>query len=195
MPELELEGAWVFTPPIHADRRGNFHEWFNHAAFEAAAGRRLEVAQANCSVSVRGAIRGIHVSDVPPGQAKYVICTSGSILDVIVDLRTGSPTFGQWQAVPLNDQNRSAVFIEEGLGHGFAALSDEATVLYLCSTAYAPQRERGIHPCDPALGIAWPAGLPLVLSDKDAAAPSLAQAMTGSLLPDYAACRAARNRP
>ena len=184
MDALDVDGAWVFTPRIHPDRRGTFHEWFSQADLLAATGRSLDVAQANCSVSRRGVIRGIHFSDVPPGQAKYVICTSGSIIDVIVDLRLSSPGYGRWAAVPLDDQNRRAVFLSEGLGHAFVTLSDEATVLYLCSTPYAPGREHGVHPLDPEIGIAWPDGLDPILSDKDAAAPSLAEARAAGLLPD-----------
>ena len=135
-------------------------------------------------------IRGIHFADVPPGQAKYVTCVSGAILDVVVDLRAGSPGFGRWEAVRLDDDSRRAVFLAEGLGHGFTALSDEATVLYLCSTAYAPGREHGVNPLDPAIGIAWPADAEPVLSDKDAAAPTLEQALRDGLLPPYADCAA-----
>jgi dTDP-4-dehydrorhamnose 3,5-epimerase len=135
-------------------------------------------------------IRGIHFADVPPGQAKYVSCVSGAILDVIVDVRTGSPGYGRWRAVRLDDTERRAVFLSEGLGHAFTALSDEATVIYLCSTAYAPGREHGVHPLDPAIGIAWPADAEPVLSDKDAAAPTLEQACRDGLLPAYADCAA-----
>jgi dTDP-4-dehydrorhamnose 3,5-epimerase len=188
MDPLDVEGAWVFTPSIHADRRGSFLEWFRVAAIQAGAGRGLDVAQANCSVSRRGAVRGVHFSDVPPGQAKYVTCVSGSVLDVVVDLRVGSPGFGRWASVPLNTETRCAVFIEEGLGHAFITLSDEATVLYLCSTSYAPAREHGVHPLDPDLAIDWPYDGPPILSDKDAAAPSLAEARAAGLLPDYADC-------
>lgn len=188
MQALDVEGAWVFTPRIHSDRRGSFHEWFSDAEFLAATGRELNLAQANCSVSRRGVIRGIHFSDVPPGQAKYVVCAQGAILDVVVDLRVSSPGFGRWAAARLDEQNRSAMFVSEGLGHGFVALSDEATVLYLCSTPYAPGREHGVHPLDPGVGIAWPQDAEPVLSDKDAAAPSLAQARSEGLLPDYAVC-------
>jgi len=190
MDALDVEGAWVFTPRIHSDRRGSLLEWFCNATVLADAGRSLEVAQANCAVSLRGTIRGIHFSDVPPGQAKYVTCVSGSILDFVVDLRVGSPGYGRWAAVPLNAETRCAVFIAEGLGHAFVTLSDEATVLYLCSTPYAPARERGVHPLDPGIGIAWPAGLPVILSDKDAAAPSLAEARAAGLLPRYQDCLA-----
>ena len=190
MDALDIEGAWVFTPRIHADRRGSFLEWFRDSEIRAALGRDLPVAQANCSVSARGVVRGVHFADVPPGQAKYVSCMSGAILDVVVDLRVGSPGFGRWEAVPLDAQSRRAVLIAEGLGHAFVTMSDEATVLYLCSTPYAPGREHGVHPLDPDLGIAWPGDVEAILSDKDAAAPSLAQARSAGLLPDYADCLA-----
>jgi dTDP-4-dehydrorhamnose 3,5-epimerase len=188
MDQLNIAGSWVFTPRIHQDARGGFLEWFRDADFQAAIGYRPDVAQANCSISRRGVLRGIHYADVPPGQAKYVTCVSGAVMDVIIDLRTGSPGFGSWQAVRLDDQARRAVFIAEGLGHGFMALSEEATVVYLCSTPYSPGREHGIHPLDPELGIHWPDDLEPVLSDKDAAAPSLAEALAAGLLPDYGEC-------
>jgi dTDP-4-dehydrorhamnose 3,5-epimerase len=190
MDALDVAGAWVLTPRIHRDGRGSFLEWFRESEFHADLGYRMDVAQANCSVSRRGVIRGIHFSEVPPGQAKYVTCASGAIMDVVVDLRVGSPGFGRWQAVQLDDEARRALYIAEGLGHAFVALSDQATVLYLCSTAYAPAREHGIHPLDPAIGIAWPADIETVLSDKDEAAPSLSEAQNAGLLPDYGACEA-----
>ncbi len=190
MDALDVDGSWVLTPRIHADGRGSFLEWFREAEFHAHLGYRMAVAQANCSVSRRGVIRGIHFSAVPPGQAKYVTCASGAIIDVVVDLRVGSPGFGRWQAVQLDDESRRALYISEGLGHAFVALSDQATVLYLCSTPYAPAREHGVHPLDPAIGIAWPADLAPTLSGKDASAPSLAEAQSAGLLPDYGACQA-----
>ena len=190
MDALDIEGAWVFTPRIHRDGRGEFLEWLRGGELDDDLGHGLNVAQANCSVSRRGVIRGIHYADVPPGQAKYVTCTAGAIIDVVVDLRVGSPGFGRWQAVRLDDQTRCAVYLSEGLGHAFAALTDQATVLYLCSTPYAPGREHGVHPLDPDIGIAWPGDLEPVMSDKDAAAPSLAEARSAGLLPDYRACRA-----
>ncbi len=145
-------------------------------------------------MSRRGVIRGIHFAEVPPGQAKYVVCVSGAILDVIVDVRVGSPGYGRWAAVRLDDADRRAVFLSEGLGHAFMALSDEATVIYLCSTAYAPGREHGVNPFDPEIGIAWPAGAEPVLSGKDAAAPTLQQAARDGMLPAYADCLAYRDR-
>jgi dTDP-4-dehydrorhamnose 3,5-epimerase len=127
---------------------------------------------------------------VPPGQAKYVTCLRGSVLDVVVDIRTGSPTFGRSAVIRLDDRTRRAVYVAEGLGHGFLALSDEAVVVYLMSEPYAPDREHGVHPLDPALGIEWPRDIEPVLSPKDAAAPSLAEAERAGLLPSYADCLA-----
>jgi len=193
MEPLNIEGAWVSAPQVHQDDRGVFLEVFQGSEFAAALGYRLDVAQVNCSASRRGVIRGIHYADVPPGQAKYVTCVSGAVLDAVVDLRTGSPTFGKWETVRLDDQARRAVFLAEGLGHGFMALSDEATVLYLCSTPYAPGREHGVNPMDPAIGIGWtprPADGEPILSPKDAAAPTLDEALRAGQLPRYADCQA-----
>jgi len=189
MKELGIPDAWVFTPRIHRDDRGSFLELFRSAELADLLGYTPRVAQTNCSVSRRGVIRGIHFADVPPGQAKYVACVSGAILDVGVDLRVGSPDFGRWTAIRLDDQNRRALYLAEGLGHAFMALSDQATVVYLCSTPYAPGREHGISPLDPAIGIAWPSAAEPVLSEKDAAAPTLAQARNEGLLPEYGVCR------
>ncbi|MER7500829.1 dTDP-4-dehydrorhamnose 3,5-epimerase [Nonomuraea pusilla] len=185
MDRLSIAGAWVFTPRVHADPRGSFLEAFRAADLP----RPMEVAQVNCSVSAAGALRGVHFADVPPGQAKYVMCVSGRVMDVVVDVRAGSPTFGRWEAVTLDDRTRRAVLIAEGLGHAFMALTDDATVVYLCSQPYSPGRERGVHPLDPALAIAWPPGVEPVLSDKDAGAPTLAEALAAGLLPDHAACQ------
>lgn len=190
--ELAVAGAWELTPRQHADARGVFLEWYAADALEARTGHRLELAQANLSVSAAGVVRGVHFADVPPGQAKYVTCPRGAVLDVVVDLRVGSPGFGTWDAVVLDDVDRRAVYLGEGLGHAFMALDDGATVAYLCSTPYAPAREHGVHALDPDLAIAWPTtgrdGRPLtpVLSDKDAAAPTLAQARDAGLLPRLA---------
>jgi dTDP-4-dehydrorhamnose 3,5-epimerase len=203
MEPLGIPGAWVFAPRIYSDDRGSFVELFRAAEFSGDVGHRLDVAQANCSVSRRGVIRGIHFADVPPGQAKYVMCLSGEILDVVVDLRTGSPSFGRWEAVRLDAETRRAVYLAEGLGHAFMALNDQATVVYLCSAPYAPGREHGVHPLDPDLGIAWPTGVEPVMSQKDATAPTMAEAERAGLLPSYRTCLEhaaswggqARNRP
>lgn len=188
MRPLSIEGAWVQEPKVFPDDRGSFHEWFKAEDFREALGYDLDLVQANCSVSRRGVLRGVHFADVPPSQSKYVKCVRGAVLDVIVDIRVGSPTFGRWEAVRLDEENRHAVFLSEGLGHAFMALTDDATVVYLCSAGYAPGREHGINPLDPALGIEWPEGFEPVLSEKDAEAPSLAEAEKAGLLPSYADC-------
>ncbi|QXE36857.1 dTDP-4-dehydrorhamnose 3,5-epimerase [Streptomyces sp. GMY02] len=190
MRQLSVEGAWVQEPKVFPDSRGSFHEWFKAADFTGAAGHSLQLAQANCSVSSLGTLRGIHFADVPPGQAKYVKCVRGAVLDVVVDIRVGSPTYRQWEAVRLDDVDHRAVYLAEGLGHAFMALTDDATVVYLCSEGYAPGREHGVNPLDPALAIEWPEGITPLLSDKDAAAPTLAEAEASGLLPLYADCRA-----
>ena len=189
--ELAVPGAWEITPVQHGDPRGVFLEYFQGGPFRSATGHDLDLQQANCSVSAAGALRGIHYADVPPGQAKYVTCAKGAVLDVVVDLRVGSPTFGTWDSVLLDDVDRRAIYLSEGLGHAFMSLEDGSTVLYLCSTGYSPGREHGVHPLDPEVGIDWPTtardGSPITpqLSDKDLAAPSLAQAVAQGLLPTY----------
>lgn len=188
--ELGISGAWEFTPRQHGDDRGLFLEWFKGPEFAEAVGHEIELAQANCSVSHAGALRGIHFADTPPGQAKYITCVRGAVLDIIVDVRVGSPTFGQIETVLLDEVDRKAVYLSEGLGHGFLALEDNATVMYLCSTGYNPGAEHGVNPL--SLGIDWgkAEGLTPVLSEKDAAAPSLADAVELGILPRYDAVRA-----
>jgi dTDP-4-dehydrorhamnose 3,5-epimerase len=187
--ELSVPGAWEITPKQFGDPRGVFLEWFKAEKFAEALGHPLDLQQANCSVSAAGVLRGIHFADTPPGQAKYVTCAKGAVLDVVVDIRVGSPTFGQWDSVLLDDTDRRAIYLGEGLGHAFMSLEDDSTVLYLCSTGYSPGREHGIHPLDAEVGIAWPTtgrnGEPLepLLSEKDLAAPSLADAVAQGLLP------------
>ena len=187
--ELAIEGVWSFTPLQRPDDRGVFLEAFQADMLRTASGHSLALEQMNISVSKLGTVRGVHFAQVPPGQAKYVQCFSGRILDIVVDIRVGSPTFGQWDAIELNDENRIGLYISEGLGHAFCALSDSVTVGYLCSEPYAPGREHGIHPLDPALGLPFPEGTAALLSPKDAAAPTLAQAAELGLLPTYDECK------
>jgi dTDP-4-dehydrorhamnose 3,5-epimerase len=187
---LSVPDAYVITPPQFGDDRGTFLEWFRADKLAAALGRRFAVEQANHSVSRKGTLRGIHFADVPPGQAKLVYCPRGAVLDVVVDLRVGSPSFGKHEAVRLDEVDRRSVFLAEGLGHAFYALSDEADVTYLVSTTYNPAAEHGVHPLDADLALPWPDGARAsVLSDKDAAAPGLAEAEAGGLLPSYQVCR------
>ncbi|RPF25899.1 dTDP-4-dehydrorhamnose 3,5-epimerase [Georgenia muralis] len=190
--ELKVPGSWEITPRQFADPRGVFLEVFKEAAFTEAVGQPLDLKQANSSISAAGVVRGIHFADVPPSQAKYVMCPSGAVLDVVVDIRVGSPTFGQWDSVLLDDVDRRAIYISEGLGHAFCALEDGSTVVYLCSEPYAPGREHGINPLDPAVGIDWPttardcSPLTLQLSEKDEEAPGLEEARDTGLLPIFA---------
>ena len=186
--ELKVPGAWSFTPRQFPDPRGLFLEWFKAQVLEQAVGHPLTVQQANHSVSSRGTLRGVHFADVPPGQAKYVYCTRGAVLDVVVDLRMGSPTFGVSDAVRLDDVDRRGIYLSEGLGHAFLSLTDDANVTYLCSEPYNPGHEHGIHPLDPALDLPWPPDVEKLLSDKDNAAPTLEQARAGGLLPAYDDC-------
>jgi dTDP-4-dehydrorhamnose 3,5-epimerase len=188
--QMAIEGAWVFEPKVYGDARGAFCEWFKAEAFEAEVGHPLRIAQSNMSTSRAGTLRGVHFADVPPGQAKYVTCPVGTIIDVAVDLRVGSPTYGQWDGVRLEGGTGRSIFLSEGLGHAFLALTDDTVVTYLCSTPYNPTGEHGVDPLDPALDIDWAQWLPeveLLLSDKDRAAPSIADAR--HLLPSYDVCR------
>lgn len=186
--ELDVPGAWEITPRVHHDDRGAFYEWFTDREFSAATGHRLDMRQANCSVSSAGVVRGLHFTQLPPSQAKYVTCLHGAVFDVVVDIRVGSPTFGAWDSVLLDDRDRKSVYLSEGLAHGFLALQDDSTVMYLCSAEYAPQREHTISPTDPALNIRWPStvfGSELVLSERDRQAPTLNQALATGILPNW----------
>ncbi len=187
--ELPIAGAWLFEPTVFPDPRGMFVAPFQGRPFREALGFDLTVAQTNHSVSARGVVRGVHFADTPPGQAKYLYCARGAILDVITDVRVGSPTFGRSEALDLDGASMRAVYLSEGLGHAFMALTDDTVVAYLCSTPYRPSAEHGITPLDPELALPWPAGVEPVLSDKDAAAPTLAQARDEGLLPDWGLCR------
>lgn len=196
--ELAVQGAFEFTPVQHGDARGLFLEWFKVERLTEAIGHPLTLAQANLSVSKAGSLRGIHYADVPVGQAKYVTCPAGAAIDFIVDIRVGSPTFGAVETVLLDTVDRRAVYLSEGLGHAFLALADNTTLMYLCSTGYSPGREHGINPLDPAVALPLtdlPDGVEfalsdLTLSDKDSAAPTLAQAEAAGLLPTWDECRA-----
>jgi len=185
---LGIDGAWIFKPQIHKDNRGSLHEWFRGSDLLRDLDYPFRLAQANCSVSHRGVVRGIHFTEVPPGQSKYIVCVTGAVMDVAVDLRVGSPTFARWEARRLDDETRHAVFLSEGLGHAFVALTEHATVMYLCSTPYAPSHEHAVHPLDPVLDITWPRDVQLILSAKDEAAPSLDMARRAGLLPVYSDC-------
>jgi dTDP-4-dehydrorhamnose 3,5-epimerase len=188
--EMKVPGVFEFVPRTFPDDRGMFVAPFQEAAFVEAVGHPLHVAQTNHSVSRRGTIRGLHFADVPPGQAKYVHVARGLLLDVVVDLRVGSPTFGRWDAVTLDATLGNAIYVPEGVGHAAMALEDDTTMHYLCSRGFNPAAEHGITPVDPALGLPWPDDVAPVLSEKDAAAPTLAEALEAGLLPRHDACTA-----
>lgn len=188
--ELTVPGCVEFAPTQHRDERGTFLEWYHAERLAAVVGYRLTVVQANHSVSRRGTLRGIHYALVPPGQAKYVYCPRGAVLDVAIDLRVGSPAFGASDSARLDDVDRLAVYLPEGIGHAFMALEDDSALTYLCSTGYDPDREKAVNVLDPALGLPWPTDIDPVLSERDRAAPTLDQAREEGILPSYDACLA-----
>jgi dTDP-4-dehydrorhamnose 3,5-epimerase len=188
--ELAVPDSYVLDLVPHGDSRGRFVEWFRADVLGEAIGYTFPLAQANHSVSARGALRGVHFALVPPGQAKYVYCPAGQVLDVMVDIRAGSPAFGVHDAVLLDSEQPRAVFLPEGIGHAFVSLAPASSVAYLVSSPYAPDQEFGLHPMDPDLALPWPADLEFELSPKDRTAPSLAEAKAQGLLPTMEQCAA-----
>ena len=161
----------LLEPVIHGDARGFFLETYRASAL-AEAGIDDDFVQDNHSRSRRGVVRGMHLQ---PGMAKLVRCARGAILDVLVDARPGSPTFGEWEAFELSDENGRSLYAPDGFGHGFCVLSQEADVVYKCSAYYDAAAEEGFAHDDPDVGIEWPAGLELEASPRDASAPRLAE--------------------
>jgi dTDP-4-dehydrorhamnose 3,5-epimerase len=188
--ELSVPDSYVLDLVPHGDARGRFTEWYRADVLGEAVGYGLPLAQANHSVSARGALRGVHFALVPPGQAKYVYCPTGKVLDLVVDLRVGSPTFGVHDSMVLDSDQPRAVYLSEGLGHAFVSLADDSSVTYLVSTEYAPDREFAVHPMDPELDLPWPTDIEFELSAKDQAALTLAQAKEQRLLPTMEQCAA-----
>jgi dTDP-4-dehydrorhamnose 3,5-epimerase len=188
--ELSVPDAYEITPTQIGDDRGVFLEWYRFDRLEEVIGHPLDLRQANTSVSRRGVVRGVHFADVPRGQAKYVTVSHGAVLDFAIDIRVGSPTFGASDSVLLDTVDRRAIYLAEGLGHIFVALTDDATVSYLVSDVFRPDVEHGINPLDPDLALDYT--LPheqLVLSPKDTAAPGLHQAAAAGLLPEWSTMR------
>ena len=173
LQELKIRGAWVYNPIRFQDSRGHFEEQFKLSLIEKELERSFQVLQVNQTMSNRGVIRGIHWTEGDEGTAKYVSCTRGAIWDVVVDLRSSSPTYGNWDAHILSEQNGASMLISEGLGHAFLALENHSLVNYLCTSEYKPVNERIIHPLDPKISIDF-AGMAkklnienFTLSDKD----------------------------
>ncbi len=189
--ELSIPDAYEITPVQHADDRGLFFEFYRFDRLEEAVGHPLDLKQGNTSVSRRGSVRGIHFADIPPSQAKYVMAPRGAVLDFVIDIRVGSPTFGRWDSVLLDDTDRRAIYVAEGLGHCFVALTDDATVSYLVTDVYNPGREHGINPLDAEIALEFPVPADeLLLSPKDTDAPGLSEARETGLLPTWDAARA-----
>ncbi|MFE0459286.1 dTDP-4-dehydrorhamnose 3,5-epimerase family protein [Kitasatospora sp. NPDC058965] len=178
---LGIAGAWAVTPAVRSDRRGSVTELFTPQVLRECAGFNLMPQQANVFVSRRRALRGIAFAQSPPGQAKLVSCVRGAVLDAVVDLRVGSPTFGRWHLQHLTGREPAALLLAEGLGHACLALADDTTVVYLLSQPHDPAREHTLDPLDPELGIAWPTDIAPVLGTR--APLSLRQALDRQLLP------------
>ena len=183
-----MPDSYVVSPQIHSDDRGRFTEFYRHDRLSEVVGHALDLRQGNISISRRGALRGIHFADTPPGQAKYITVARGAIIDYVIDLRVGSPTFGAWDSVRLDADRHRAVYVSEGLGHAFLALDDDTLVSYLVSAVYNPAAEHAIDALDPEIGLELP--IPseqLLISPKDRDAPSLSDALETGALPDFAA--------
>ena len=189
--ELKIPDSYEIVPKQFGDDRGVFLEWYRFDRLAEVVGHAIDLRQANTSVSKRGVVRGIHFADIPPSQAKYVTATHGAVLDFVIDIRVGSPTFGEWDSVLLDDVERRAIYLAEGLGHCFIALSEDATVSYLVTDTFNPGREHGINPLDAEIALEFPiAADELLLSPKDTEAPSLAEAAASGLLPSWEDARA-----
>ncbi|WP_432146314.1 dTDP-4-dehydrorhamnose 3,5-epimerase family protein [Streptomyces sp. bgisy084] len=186
--KLAVAGSLEFTPEIHSDHRGVFVSPLQEEAFVAAVGHRFPVAQTNHSRSARGVLRGLHFTATPPGQEKYVYCARGRVLDAVVDIRLGSPTFGSWDVVQMDTESFRAVYLPAGLAHAFLALEDDTVMSYLVSSPYRAELEHAIDPLDPAIGLPWPHEMEYHLSQRDTVAPSLAEAEARGMLPRYADC-------
>jgi len=185
---LSIDGSWKIEFKRLDDNRGFFYESFKEEDFKIHFGRNFKIKQTNTSSSSKGSVRGIHFAMVPPSQAKLVQCQRGSIKDYVIDIRVGSPTFGKFEVVELTENSASAVFIEEGLAHAFAALENHTVVTYYVTEKYNPEREKGINPFDKTLNIKWP-DLELIISEKDKQAISLDESEAQGLLPNYDECK------
>ncbi|RCV47601.1 dTDP-4-dehydrorhamnose 3,5-epimerase family protein [Marinitenerispora sediminis] len=184
---LAVEGAYEFQPKTYHDERGLFVSPFQEHGFVDRMGHRLfPVAQTNHSRSRRGVIRGVHFTVTPPGIAKYVYCARGEALDIVVDIRVGSPTYGRWDAVLLDQRDFRAMYFPVGVGHAFVALRDDTVMSYMLSGGYVRENELALSVFDPALGLPIPDDIEPVLSERDRAAPTLAEARAAGVLPTYA---------
>ena len=182
--KLDIAGLYVAHSRVFGDERGFFREWFKSSDLEAA-GLAFSTEQSNLSMSTRNVVRGLHYSVAPRGQAKVVTCVYGSLDDVIVDVRVGSPTFGVVVTVPLAAELGTTVVLPAGVAPGFCVTSDTAALSYLLSSPYDAPHELEINPLDPEINVPWALSGEAILSEKDAAAPSLAQRQAAGELPTY----------
>lgn len=171
--ETRLEGPILLEPVVHRDERGFFHETYRRSVY-GGLGIADEFVQDNHSRSAHGVVRGMHFQ-IGDGMAKLIRCTTGAIVDVVVDIRRGSPTYGEWEAFALDEENLHQLYCPIGFAHGFCVVSETADVLYKCSSYYDDDLERGISYADPDVGIEWPEGLELIPSARDASAPRLSE--------------------
>ncbi|MEV8352595.1 dTDP-4-dehydrorhamnose 3,5-epimerase family protein [Streptomyces niveus] len=183
--ETTIPGAFLIEPDHLSDDRGVFYESMRSDELERAAGITFQPRQINYSVSRRHTLRGIHSVSIPPGQAKFVTCVRGVLRDILVDLRVGSPTFGRHQVNELDAASGRSVYVPEGVGHGFLALTDDSCICYVVSSTYVPGTQIDINPLDPDLDLPWDcAGTPLI-SEKDAKAPKLSEALAAGTLSHF----------
>lgn len=187
--ELEIPGAFVIAPDHLRDERGSFYEALRTEELEKAAGRPFNARQINYSVSRRNTLRGIHSVTNPPGQAKFVTSVRGVLRDILVDLRLGSPTYGRHVSNELDAEEGTSVFVPEGVGHGFLTLTEDACICYVLSTAHVPGTQVDINPMDPELALPWGFTQPPFISDKDAKAPTAAEAGAAGLLMTFEQAR------
>ena len=186
---LKISGSWIIEFQKFEDNRGYFYESFKEEDFQKQIGRQLSIKQTNTSSSSKGSVRGIHFAIVPPSQAKLIQCQRGSIIDYVIDIRVGSPTFGEFEKIELSENSPTAIFIEEGLAHAFVALENNTLVTYYVSEKFNSERERGINPFDKTLNVKWP-DIELILSEKDKEAISLEESKNQGLLPSFDGCKA-----
>jgi NDP-hexose 5-epimerase len=188
--EMAVRDAYRIRPRIHHDQRGAFFESFRDDEFTRRTGHVFRPVQTNFSISHRNVLRGMHGVVLPPGQAKYVTCVRGAVLDMVLDVRVGSPTFGKFECNKLDPFSGLAVFMPDGMAHGFVSLADNSCVSYVFDTPYFPGTPFEINPFDPELDLPWELGDVAIVAGKDLEAPSLAEAAELGLLPSYDKCLA-----
>ncbi|MFF5496712.1 dTDP-4-dehydrorhamnose 3,5-epimerase family protein [Streptomyces aquilus] len=183
--EMAIAGAFHIIPDKLDDRRGCFFEAFRAEEIARATGFPFQVRQGNITVNRRGVIRGLHGTGSHSGEAKLVSCVRGAALDVVVDLRVGSPTFGTFDSVPLSEESGDSVFLVDGLGHAYQTLAEDTRISYLCAEQFVPGSQIDVNPLDPELALPWALDEEPILSDKDRGAPGLREAAAAGILPRY----------